>query len=80
TLAAPKVETIKDRVATTRIYRMWAVPGLNNPEAVSLDVTAGVLGGLASSRLDNALVRKEKLAVRVSANNESFAQVGMFVV
>jgi zinc protease len=80
TLAAPKVETIKDRVSTTRIYRMWAVPGINNPESVSLDVTAGVLGGLASSRLDNALVRKEKLAVRVSANNESFAQVGMFVV
>ena len=80
TLAAPKVETIKDRVANTRIYRMWAVPGLNDKDSTALDVAAGVLGGLSSSRLDNALVRKEKLAVNVSAGNDSFAQVGMFVV
>ena len=79
-LPAPKVETIKDRVSTTRLYRMWAVPGLNDKDSVALDVAAGVLGGLSSSRLDNALVRKEKLAVRVTAGNESFAQVGMFVV
>ena len=79
-LPAPKAETIKDRVSNTRIYRMWAVPGLNDPDSVALDVAAGVLGGLSSSRLDNALVRKEKLAVRVSANNESFSQVGMFSV
>ena len=80
TLAAAKVETMKDRVSNTRIYRMWAVPGLNDKDSVALDVAAGVLGGLSSSRLDNALVRKEKLAVRVSANNESFAQVGMFSI
>lgn len=79
-LPAPKVETIRDRVSNTRIYRMWAVPGLNDKDSVALDVAAGVLGGLSSSRLDNALVRKEKLAVRVSASNESFAQVGMFSV
>ena len=65
TLAAAKAETIKDRVSNTRIYRMWAVPGLNDTDSVALDVVAGVLGGLSSSRLDNALVRKEKLAVRV---------------
>ena len=80
TLAAPKAETIKDRVSNTRIYRMWAVPGLNDKDSVALDVAAGVLGGLSSSRLDNALVRKEKLAVRVSASNESFSQVGMFSI
>ncbi|WP_353203843.1 pitrilysin family protein [Sphingomonas sp.] len=79
-LPAPKIETIKDRVSNTRIYRMWAVPGLNDPDSVALDVAAGVLGGLSSSRLDNALVRKEKLAVRVSASNDSFAQVGMFSI
>ena len=80
TLAAPKSEVMKDRVSNTRIYRMWAVPGLNDKDSVALDVAAGVLGGLSSSRLDNALVRKEKLAVRVTANNESFSQVGMFSV
>jgi len=79
-LAAPKSEVMKDRVATTRIYRMWAVPGLNDKDSVALDVTAGVLGGLSSSRLDNALVRREKLAVQVTANNETFAQTGLFTV
>jgi predicted Zn-dependent peptidase len=71
---------MKDRVSTTRLYRMWAVPGLNDKDAIALDVTAGVLGGLSSSRLDNALVRREKLAVRVTASNETFAQVGLFTV
>jgi predicted Zn-dependent peptidase len=79
-LAAPKSEVMKDRVATTRLYRMWAVPGLNDKDSVALDVTAGVLGGLSSSRLDNALVRREKLAVQVTANNETFAQTGLFTV
>ncbi len=71
---------MKDRVSTTRIYRMWAVPGVNDQDSTLLDVTAGVLGGLSSSRLDNALVRKEKVAVRVSASNQTFAQVGLFEV
>jgi zinc protease len=80
TLAAPKIEVMKDRVSTTRIYRVWAVPGLNDKDSIALDVAAGVLGGLSSSRLDNALVRGEKLAVRVSASNQTFAQIGQFEV
>ncbi|WP_324261264.1 pitrilysin family protein [Altererythrobacter sp. H2] len=79
-LAEPKTKTIYDRVATPRIYRMWAVPGLDNPEYLPLSMGATVLGGLASSRLDNALVRDQQLAVRVSANAEIFAQAGQFVI
>ena len=78
TLAARKDEVMKDRVATTRLYRTWIVPGLNHPDAAALDVAGGVLGGLSSSRLDNILVREEKLAVRVSAALQEFAQVGFF--
>ncbi len=62
---------MKDRVAATLILRTWAVPGMNDPEAVALDVFGDVLGGLASSRLDNALVRKDKVAVQVSAGVQS---------
>ncbi|WP_245844242.1 M16 family metallopeptidase [Sphingomonas spermidinifaciens] len=80
TLPAPVSETIRDRVATTRLYRFWAVPGLRDADAALLDVAAGALGGLASSRLDTELVRKQKLAVSVSAYNQSFTQVGMFGV
>ena len=72
--------TIKDRVAATLILRTWAVPGSNDPDAVPLEVLGKVLGGLSSSRLDNALVRKEKLAVQVSAGIQSMNQLGIFMV
>ena len=57
---------MKDQVATTRIIRAWSSPGLNHKDAAALDVGMSVLGGLASSRLDNALVRGQQLAVNVS--------------
>ena len=80
TLPATVAKTIKDQVATTRIYRMWAVPGLDNPDYLPLDLAASVLGGLASSRLDDALVREQKVAVSVSADAEIFAQAAQFVI
>ncbi len=67
TLDAPVFDVMKDKVATTRIYRNWVVPGLNDPDYTPLDVGMTVLGGLASSRLDNIMVREEKNAVAVSA-------------
>lgn len=79
-LPGPASEVMKDRVAATMLVRTWAVPGLNDPDADALDVAAGVLGGLASSRFDNILVKQDKLAVRVSAGNSSFAQVGTFTI
>ena len=80
TLPARLDETMTDRVAATLITRAWIVPGLNDADAVALDVAASVLGGLASSRLDTAMVKRERLATQVSAYNESFAQVGEFGV
>ncbi len=80
TLPEPLSKTIYDRIASPRLYRMWAVPGLDNPEYLPLSMGATVLGGLASSRLDNALVREQQLAVRVVASAQIFAQAGQFVV
>ncbi len=80
TLAAPVTSTLTDKVATTRIYRLWSVPGLLSPDLVPLQVGASVLGGLASSRLDDILVRQEKLAVNVSAGVQDFQQLGGFQV
>ncbi len=79
-LPARKEMTLKDRVATTRLYRWWAVPGLNDPDATPLAIGAHVLGGLASSRLDNQLVKGEQLAVSVTAQVQQFAQLGIFEV
>ncbi|KQN91819.1 peptidase M16 [Sphingomonas sp. Leaf67] len=80
TLAAPVREEMKDRVAATMIMKVWPVPGLNDPEAPALDVAMTALGGLASSRLDNELVKRDKLAVQVSAGVQSLSQAGMIVV
>jgi zinc protease len=78
TLSAPIVQTMHDRVATTRLTRSWAVPGLLSEDAVPLAVGASVLGGLASSRLDNQLVRGDQVAVSVSSSLSDFHRVGIF--
>ena len=79
-LGARVDQTMHDRVANTRLYRNWAVPGLTHEDQVPLQVAAAVLGGLASSRLDNALVRTEQTAVRVSAFMQPFQRVSLFEV
>jgi zinc protease len=80
TLPAPLAKEVRDLVPTTRIYRMWAIPGLNDPEAVPLQMAMSVLGGLSSSRLDNALVRKDPVAVSVSAFAQPFEDAGILLV
>jgi predicted Zn-dependent peptidase len=80
TLAAPKSIVMKDRVAAVQIQRNWAVPGLVSDELAALGLGGSILGGLASSRLDNILVRDEKLAVAVTAGLQPFHRLGMFEV
>jgi predicted Zn-dependent peptidase len=80
TLPAPKAEELHDQVATTRLYREWVVPGLTDPSYAALEMGAEVLGGLASSRLDNALVRGDKTAVSVSAGVQPFERISEFTV
>ncbi|MBW8784334.1 MAG: insulinase family protein [Novosphingobium sp.] len=75
TLAAPAKRQMTDQVSTTRLYRAWSGPGINDRDAVALDVGMRVLGGLASSRLDNALVRGSQLAVGVTAEDEQHEEV-----
>lgn len=80
TLPARVDQVMHDRVANTRLYRDWVVPGLTDADQVPLQVAASVLGGLASSRLDNILVRGEQTAVSVSANVQAFQRISMFEV
>jgi predicted Zn-dependent peptidase len=76
TLKAPVRETITDQVPVTRIIRAWSGPALTSADAVPVQVGLYVLGGLASSRLDNALVRGEELAVSVTAGVQQHEQIG----
>lgn len=76
TLAAPVRRDMTDQVPVLRITRNWTGPGLNHPDAPALDIGLRVLGGLASSRLDNALVRGEEIAVSVTASAQTHEQIG----
>ncbi|MGZ9098733.1 MAG: M16 family metallopeptidase, partial [Brevundimonas sp.] len=78
TLAAPVEQVLRDRVASTLVSRAWVVPGMLHPDAVPLSVGASILGGLASSRLDNALVRGDQTASSVSAGAQGFHRLGFF--
>ncbi|MDE2303813.1 MAG: insulinase family protein [Sphingomonadales bacterium] len=80
TLAAPVHREMTDQVGTLRLYRVWSAPGLNDHDTAALEVAMRVLGGLASSRLDNDLVRGRQLAVDVSADDEDHEQVSMLTV
>ena len=80
TLPARVDRQMHDRVANTRLYRMWTVPGLTTPDQVPLQVGAAILGGLASSRLDNAFVRGDQSAVRVSTFVQPFQRVSLFEI
>ncbi|WP_426024611.1 M16 family metallopeptidase [Brevundimonas sp. PWP3-1b1] len=80
TLPAPVNETTHDRVSNAQVEISWVVPGMLDADSVPLSVGASVLGGLASSRLDNELVRGDQSAVSVSAGNSAFHRVGMFEI
>lgn len=60
-------ETMSDRVAQARIYRVWNVPQFGTADLSHLQLVAQSLGGSKSSRLDKRLVHEEKLADSVSA-------------
>ncbi|WP_118857845.1 M16 family metallopeptidase [Sphingomonas mesophila] len=78
TLKADRRMVMKDRVAATSVARYWPMPGLLDRQLVALDVGGSILGGLASSRLDEVLVRNEKIATSVSAGLYPFQRVGIF--
>jgi len=71
---------MQDQVAATSITKYWTAPGLSSDELTALSVGARILGGLSSSRLDNALVRDEQIAVSVGAGNYAFQRVGLLSV
>ena len=80
TLEARIDRTMRDRVPNTRLYRTWIVPGTLDEASADLDVAASVLGGLASSRLDSALVRGDETATSVATRYQAFQRLGNFQI
>ena len=79
-LSADVDKVMHDRVATVSLKREWVVPGVNDPAMTQLEIAASILGGLGSSRLDNALVRGDKTAVSVSAEVQQFEKVSFVTI
>ncbi len=75
TLPSPVAREIADQVPNVRFYRAWTGPGINDGDAVLLDLGLRVLGGLSGSRLDNELVRGEQLATSVTASSQQHEQL-----
>jgi len=73
-------KVMKDQVAAASITLYWPAPGITSEELTALDVGTRILGGLASSRLDEILVRDEQLAVGVGARNYDYQRVGILNV
>jgi predicted Zn-dependent peptidase len=80
TLAEPVRTVMFDQVPATSINMYWPAPGITSEELTALNVGTQILGGLASSRLDELLVRDEQLAVNVNAGNFDFQRVGVLNV
>lgn len=79
-LAAPVNEEMTDQVSQVQVSRNWTAPGINHPDAVPLEMGLRVLGGLASSRLDMAMVYGEEVATRVSASLQTHEQLGFISI
>tara|TARA_A100001391_G_scaffold66729_3_gene42477 strand:- start:62382 stop:65258 length:2877 start_codon:yes stop_codon:yes gene_type:complete len=79
TLAAPVERVVTDQVPATQIYRTWTGPALTDPDAIPLAVGMHILGGLASSRLDNALVRGDEIATSVTAYSLGFEDMSRLI-
>jgi zinc protease len=73
-------DTLRDRVPQARIYRYWAVPGVDTREATLLALAADALGQGKSSRLYESLVFDKKVATDVNAYLEQHELASMLAI
>lgn len=69
---------VYDRVSTSRLYRLWNVPGLKDPASDYLELAAFLLGGHEQSRLYQRLVLIDQLATFVQAFYDGREIAGQF--
>lgn len=66
--------------AEPQVRMGWRTVPVGHPDEAALEVLAKVLGGLYSSRLDQALVQKERIASSVYTGNAARQHAGYFLV
>ena len=81
---APRSEPTRqsqyDRVAQTRLYKVWNVAHFADPESDHLALLGQILGGSQSSRLAARLVHREQLVDDVTAAMFGLEISGLFII
>ncbi len=78
--AKPTRGAMTDQVPQARFQRSYSVAKIGDAELERLHVLSQVLGGSKSSRLDQRLVFKDKLADRVWTNIDDFEVASTFTI
>lgn len=73
-------ELIEDRVPNARLTLAWPMPPAGDADATRLSIAARVLGGDASARLSQRLVRERGCAAAAGASTSAQLLAGSFVV
>jgi zinc protease len=73
-------DSMEDRVAQPRIYRVYHAPAWADRETQHLRLAADALSGGRAARLDRRLVYERKLATSVSVENLERESAGAFIV
>jgi predicted Zn-dependent peptidase len=73
-------ETMYDRVAQARLYKVWNAGNFTHDDSDYLALLGQVLGGSQSSRLNARLVHKDQLVDNVSAGTFGLELSGVFII
>ncbi|WP_237061891.1 M16 family metallopeptidase [Microbulbifer zhoushanensis] len=75
-----KRETMYDRVAQSRLYKVWNAPYMGHEDTNALSLAAAVLGDGKNSRLYKRLVYTDQIATSVDINFYEFELASVFQV
>jgi zinc protease len=73
-------QSVQDRVAQARIYKVWNIPGWGTECADKLDLVSSILADGKTSRLYKRLVYDDQLATSVSAYINTREIAGIFQI
>ncbi len=73
-------EQMQERVPQARIHRVYHAPAWRDADLESLELTASILSGSRSARLDRRLVYDQELATTVTAYVNASELASMFIV
>ncbi|MEQ1758359.1 MAG: pitrilysin family protein [Vicinamibacterales bacterium] len=79
-LAGHVREEMQERVPQTRVHRVYHAPAWRDADLEAMELTASVLSGSRSARLDRRLVYEQELATTVTAYVNASELASLFVV